>query len=1084
MSAAVSGGITFLTTGNIGFAIFSFVASLALGFISEALAPKPKLPDFSSFDTRARARTRSIRQPITAWRIIYGEVRVGGPLTFIETTDGDRRVHFIVTLSSHEITRFKEVWYDDIPTFAHQIGTPTGANVGLPGQIVGRYVDSGGNSNARIKLHLGESNQVADTDLVADTSATSTDRGRGRAYIYTKIHWQREYGQFPNTSAIIMGKKLFDPRTSTTVWTDNSTLVLRDYLITATVNGGMGATTAELDDTTFISAANVCDETATTLAISIEIESVDVANDVLFLKGAVLRFRRGDRVQLTTTGTLPGGLNTNTNYFVIPRGTIDQRQKDFFKEGTLGAEGVSIQLATTLANARAETAIDITDSGSGVHTIDKNGEPRYTANGIVDTAQNPNQIIEDILSSMAGRLFYIGGKWTIKAGEFITPTIELTTQDFRDQIDFQTKHSRRERFNAIKGQFFNPEANWQATDYPPVTDSTFETEDNNIRIFFDLDLPFTIRSNAAQRIAKITLHRHRQQGTATVRAKLSAFQIQAGDNIELTVDRLGWAKKNFEVAEWRLVPVEDENGEIYIGVDMVCRETSSTVFDFTASTEERLLDVATRNTLPNPFFVVAPTNLTLASGTAQLFLGQDGTVITRLKLAWTAPNDQFVLEGGRIEIQFKKSADTTFEKAGFIDGAETFFHINGLQDGVSYDVRIRSVNSIGAVSAFLSINNHVVQGKSVPPADVPTLTVQQNGEFVTFKWTAVSDVDLGGYELRFTKQGSFVWEDATVITAVTRGTLITNAALPPGNHTIGIKAIDTTGNESVNATTANISVINTFNIITTKTEHPRWASKLKTVLPLRRENGNEVLLEDGTFLLVENETFIKHDVSDTLVPDSIRLANEKIEQPLNIESGNNLFLENSTQLLIDSTSGVFTSLVPNPIVEAAYEAAEIDIGFDATTTVRLHADLEAILGPGESGVSDPQLTADFRSNAGSYDGFESWIFGEIPTSTRFIKTQAFIDTSIGVAALKTFKVTIDSESRTETDENVTVAIGGTTITFSKQFVTTPNIVVTVDSTSALFAVKSSVTTTGFTVKIFDSGGSDVGGTVDWIATGV
>lgn len=61
----------------------------------------------------------------------------------------------------------------------------------------------------------------------------------------------------------------------------------------------------------------------------------------------------GNVVQLTTTGTLPGGLSPSTNYFVI---RVDQLAGTF-------------KLATTIANANAGTAINITDAGTGVHTV-------------------------------------------------------------------------------------------------------------------------------------------------------------------------------------------------------------------------------------------------------------------------------------------------------------------------------------------------------------------------------------------------------------------------------------------------------------------------------------------------------------------------------------------------------------------------------------------------------------------------------------------------------------------------------------------------------------------------------------------
>lgn len=67
----------------------------------------------------------------------------------------------------------------------------------------------------------------------------------------------------------------------------------------------------------------------------------------------------GTRVRLTTTTTLPGGLATATDYYVI-------RVSD-----------TTFKLATSYANAVAGTAINITDAGTGTHTVTWL-LPRYT----------------------------------------------------------------------------------------------------------------------------------------------------------------------------------------------------------------------------------------------------------------------------------------------------------------------------------------------------------------------------------------------------------------------------------------------------------------------------------------------------------------------------------------------------------------------------------------------------------------------------------------------------------------------------------------------------------------------------------
>lgn len=82
---------------------------------------------------------------------------------------------------------------------------------------------------------------------------------------------------------------------------------------------------------------------ATPLAGGVDSE-VNVADNEITIPAHGLN--TGLKGQLTSTGTLPAGVTTSTDYFVI---VVDAN---------------TIQLATTLANAIAGTAIDLTDQGS------------------------------------------------------------------------------------------------------------------------------------------------------------------------------------------------------------------------------------------------------------------------------------------------------------------------------------------------------------------------------------------------------------------------------------------------------------------------------------------------------------------------------------------------------------------------------------------------------------------------------------------------------------------------------------------------------------------------------------------------
>lgn len=90
-----------------------------------------------------------------------------------------------------------------------------------------------------------------------------------------------------------------------------------------------------------------------TFAVSVTTQGVttevDQVNDSVTIPSHSLV--TGLKGQLTTTGTLPAGLAAATDYFIIK---IDAN---------------TVKFASSLDNAKAGTAIDITSDGSGVHTF-------------------------------------------------------------------------------------------------------------------------------------------------------------------------------------------------------------------------------------------------------------------------------------------------------------------------------------------------------------------------------------------------------------------------------------------------------------------------------------------------------------------------------------------------------------------------------------------------------------------------------------------------------------------------------------------------------------------------------------------
>ncbi|MFO0467556.1 MAG: hypothetical protein ACK5ZS_01205, partial [bacterium] len=91
---------------------------------------RPKLPKLSDPFAGAQ-RTQTVREPITPWRVIYGQVRTGGAITFLHTTDGNSRLHLIITLAGHEVEEIGDIYFDDEVVPLDGSGNATGKYAGF-----------------------------------------------------------------------------------------------------------------------------------------------------------------------------------------------------------------------------------------------------------------------------------------------------------------------------------------------------------------------------------------------------------------------------------------------------------------------------------------------------------------------------------------------------------------------------------------------------------------------------------------------------------------------------------------------------------------------------------------------------------------------------------------------------------------------------------------------------------------------------------------------------------------------------------------------------------------------------------------
>ena len=873
-----------------------------------------------------------VKQPITARRAVYGQTRVSGPLAFIESSEDDKYLHLVVLLAAHESQEITTVYLND-----EALTLDGNGNVTAPS----RYANL-----VRVKKHLGASNQAADATLVSEvTGWTDQHRLRGITYVYVRLESDPDAfpNGIPNVSALVKGKKLYDPRTGSTAYSTNPALVIRDYLTNSSY--GFAAASAEVDDTAFTTAANVCDES----------------------------------IALASGGT----------------------------------------------------------------------ESRYTCNGTIDSANAPRQVLEDLLSPCGGVMTYTNGKFGIKAAKYVSPTLTLTNDDLRGPIGVQTKRSRRDNFNAVKGVFAPPSTNYVPTDYPVITSSTFETEDGGIQQFLDLDLPYTQSSPMAQRLAKIALFRNRQQVTMDYPANLKAFQLSVGDTVQVTNDRFGFSSKVFEVAEWSLVFEGSDNGTI-MGVDLMLRELASTVYDWDAEEADFLQD---NSTLPDPFTLTAP-SLT-ATDVLRAF---NETAISVLQANVTSAS----IYAKQFEVQAKKSTDAEYTSLGI--GSGNVFELLDVEDSAIYDVRARIINGLGVRSPFTTVQHQIV-GKTAPPEDVTNFSVNIIGTEAHLSWTPVGDLDLSHYHVRHARETTGATYSNSIDLAPKVSRPANTVIVPAMTGTYFIKAVDKLGNASINptSTVAIIEEIKGLNIVQTSTQHPAFNGtktgvivdgttlKLKSGINFDDLTGN---FDDapGQFDGAGGNTGTSGTYDFDNYIDLGSVYTSRVTAVLNVS-------RIDYGILFDSREGLFDAAIGN---------------FDGDVQAEDDTNVELLV----------SVTDDDPSGSPTWSDYKQFFVGDY--KARALRFRAKLTSTDGQASpgVSALSVTVDMPDRVVSDADVASGAGAKAVTFSPAFKSLQGLGISAQNlASGDYYAITSKSATGFTITFFNSSNTAVDRTFDYVAKG-
>jgi hypothetical protein len=412
-------------------------------------------------------------------------------------------------------------------------------------------------------------------------------------------------------------------------------------------------------------------------------------------------------------------------------------------------------------------------------------------------------------------------------------------------------------------------------------------------------------------------------------------------------------------------------------------------------------------------------------------------------------------------VEYKKSTDSDY--IIYAQGSGLNHRVLNVIDQQQYDVRVKSVNTLGVSSTYVSASRTII-GAIEPPSDVEDFSCNIVGQEAHLSWSQIPDLDLAYYNLRFSEatDGTADWQNSVaLVEKISRPA--TSITVPARAGTYLIKAVDKLGNFSSNATAiiSNVISVTNFNAIATQSEHPDFLGT----------NTNTVIA-DNTIRLDSSELF--DSASGDFDDEVTRFFDSGVANADFYASGNYLFT-NVIDIGAKHTARITASLTqtsdnPDDLFDnrsGLFDTASSN--FDGDTPANCNAHIEIA-------TSDNNIT---------YTAFQNFVIGNY--TARYFKFRVVLISRdlASTPVVSEVTVTIDMEDRIFSGNDITSGAGTYTVTFTNPFKSV-NYAVGVtgeDLATGDFFVVENKTITGFDLTFKNSGGTAISRTFDYIAKG-
>ncbi len=544
-------------------------------------------------------------------------------------------------------------------------------------------------------LHHGAASQTADPMLRASIPSqwSTNHKLNGICYIAASFDYDKKgmYQGVPQITVQVKGKKVYDPRTTNTVWSSNAALCFLDYI--QNDEYGKGLATTDINMTTFETAADKC----------------DVLQNQPFYGSSYKN--------VTWSGT------SGTNRISI--GTYDDAFQNKVDEViTIKDSGGSTVLSSQNINAwrtdeffdetRDNVIIidddlpsDYTDEAGSVFTQVK----RFHCNGYVDTNKNVMDNAKELLANMRGIFTYINGKYELQIEDTGSSTFSITDDhiiaDSGISIDYGSKDKKA---NKVIVEFFNANKKYELDTVTELHDASpnYYSDDGEI-LEIKAEFPYITDPYIASNMAKAILQRSRKQTSIQFLGTPEMYKLNIGDIVDITYTGLDLSSSNsnnvFRIEALELQP----NGLVSVSAIEYFD-----IYSWEVPSQEATEDPVN---LPTAGALKAPQNV--------VFTDTDASAINRPTLTWDEPTD-FPVKEFRVDIT-DSSSNAVISKVVDTNSADLSF----IPKGSNYNYSITSINGLGvesdATTSTFTIADDPVKTTEVEMNGVTLSTVETYG---------------------------------------------------------------------------------------------------------------------------------------------------------------------------------------------------------------------------------------------------------------------------------------------------------------------------------------------------------------------